>query len=71
MALLLGTDAPALTSAVLLAAAAALEAADAVFVPALDGGYALVCLRRPAPELFDAMPWSNAQVMAQTPAPTC
>ena len=33
-------------------AAAALAEHDAVFVPALDGGYALVGLRRPAPQLF-------------------
>ena len=37
---------------------------DAVFVPALDGGYALVGLRRPAPQLFEGMAWSTPQVMA-------
>lgn len=65
-ALLIGTDAPALDTAVLLQAAAALDEHDAVFVPALDGGYALVGLRRPAPALFNGMAWSTPQVMADT-----
>ena len=65
-ALLIGTDAPALHTGLLLQAAQALEQHDAVFVPALDGGYALVGLRRPAPELFKGMVWSTPQVMAHT-----
>ena len=47
-------------------AAAALSGHGAVFVPALDGGYALVGLRQPAPWLFDRMGWSTATVMADT-----
>ena len=50
----------------LRAAAAALDDADAVLVPALDGGYVLVGLRRPAPVLFAGVAWSTGQVMAQT-----
>lgn len=65
-ALLLGTDAPALTTARLREALDALDAHDAVFVPALDGGYALVGLRRPAPTLFEGMRWSTPEVMADT-----
>ncbi len=65
-ALLIGSDAPALDAAALRAAAAALADHDAVFVPALDGGYALVGLRRSQPALFDGMPWSTPQVMALT-----
>ena len=65
--LLIGTDAPALDAAVLHQAAAALAAHDAVFVPALDGGYALVGLSAPAPErLFSGIAWSTSQVMAAT-----
>ena len=33
---------------------------------ALDGGYALVGLRRPAPTLFDGIAWSTPAVMAAT-----
>lgn len=65
-AVLIGTDAPELDAAVLRAAADALTTHDAVFAPAHDGGYALIGLRRAEPRLFDAMPWSTAQVMALT-----
>lgn len=65
-ALLIGTDAPALDATVLRQAAQALESHDAVFVPALDGGYALVGQRQADPRWFDGMTWSHAQVMAHT-----
>lgn len=64
--LLMGTDAPRLDAAVLRAADAALASHDAVFVPALDGGYALVGLRAPQPTLFVDMAWSTPRVMAHT-----
>ena len=64
--ILVGTDVPALDAALLRQADAALAAADAVFVPAADGGYALVGLRRPAPAIFEAVPWSTPAVMAAT-----
>ena len=65
-ALLIGTDAPALDAARLRDAAAALASAQAVFVPALDGGYALVGLRQPCEALFRDMRWSMSSVMAET-----
>lgn len=65
-ALLIGTDAPALTTGTLRLAQAALDDHEAVFVPAMDGGYALVGLIRPVPSLFHAMTWSTSQVMANT-----
>jgi hypothetical protein len=65
-ALLIGSDVPALDAAVLRRAATALDDHDAVFVPAHDGGYALVGLRRPAPVLFEHMIWSTPTVMAHT-----
>lgn len=65
-ALLIGTDAPALTTGILRLAEAALDDHEAVFVPALDGGYALVGLTRPVPSLFHAMTWSTSEVMADT-----
>lgn len=64
--LLIGTDAPALTTPMLQLALQALDQHDAVFIPALDGGYVLVGLRRPAASLFLGMTWSTPQVMAQT-----
>jgi uncharacterized protein len=65
-ACLIGTDAPALDAATLRRAFAELQHHDAVFAPAFDGGYALVGLRRPAPTIFERMPWSTAQVMTLT-----
>lgn len=63
---LIGSDAPGLDADCLRGAFRALQQHDAVFAPAFDGGYALVGLRRPVPAIFEAMPWSTAQVMALT-----
>jgi len=65
-ALLIGADIPGLDAAVLRSACDALDTHDAVFVPALDGGYALVGLRAAAPGLFDGVVWSTPQVMDRT-----
>jgi uncharacterized protein len=66
---MIGTDCPALQPAHLREAARVLlEGDDAVFIPAEDGGYVLIGLRRPQPALFAGMPWSTDQVMALTRA---
>ena len=67
-ALLIGTDAPALDASVLRQASRALQDHDVVFVPALDGGYALVGQRRADPRWFSDMSWSHARVMEDTRA---
>src|SRR5690606_25234207 len=64
--LLMGTDAPALTTHVLAQANDALLEHDAVFVPAMDGGYALAGLRQANESLFSDMPWSTQAVMQET-----
>jgi hypothetical protein len=61
-----GSDSPDLPLALIKAAFAALEAADAAVVPCRDGGYALLALRRPAPALFAAMPWSTPELLPAT-----
>jgi hypothetical protein len=67
--ILVGSDLPGLTTAHLEAATRALrEGAEAVFAPATDGGYGLVGLTRPMPELFTDMPWSTPAVMDETAA---
>jgi len=67
--LVIGTDCPALTSGHLRTAADVLRGdADAVVLPAEDGGYVLIGTRRPRPALFERMPWSTPDVMAQTRA---
>ena len=66
--LLVGTDCPMLTPAHFAACATALETADAVFLPAEDGGYALVGAPRLIPGIFADMPWGSSSVMAETRA---
>lgn len=65
-ALLIGTDAPALDAAMLRDAALRLLDHDAVFVPAVDGGYVLVGLRRPDARWFADMAWGTSGVMDET-----
>jgi rSAM/selenodomain-associated transferase 1 len=65
-AILVGSDAPALTAAAMSAAGRALATHGAVFTPAEDGGYALVGLAHPAPSLFSGVAWGSATVMAET-----
>jgi uncharacterized protein len=65
-AVMIGTDAPAITATQLHHAALDLTQHDAVFVPALDGGYALIGLKRMIPTLFTDMPWSTSEVMQTT-----
>lgn len=65
-AVLIGTDAPGLSAGTLRAAAHALSRKSSVFAPASDGGYVLVGLSRPAPQLFDGIEWSTSRVMSQT-----
>lgn len=64
--LLIGTDCPRLDAAQLQTMARALNRHDACLCPVADGGYALLGLRRFAPELFREMPWSTDQVAALT-----
>ena len=65
--LVIGTDCPALTADHLRAAAEALrDGSDVVVCPAEDGGYVLIGTRKAEPALFSAMPWSTAEVMAET-----
>ena len=66
-ALLIGSDIVAMTAAILGDALVRLQdGADVVVVPAEDGGYVLIGLRRAAPELFRDMVWSSPNVMADT-----
>lgn len=64
--LLIGTDCPRLDAAQLQTMAAALNRHDACLCPVADGGYALLGLRRFAPELFREIPWSTDRVTALT-----
>lgn len=66
-ALLVGTDAPELPCDSLEQSLSALrKGKDAVFVPALDGGYVLVGLKRPVRGLFANISWGSSDVMQET-----
>lgn len=67
-ALALDADSPTLPTAYLAEAVGLVRAGDAdvVLGPCDDGGYYLVGLRRPAPVLFAAMPWSTPALLAET-----
>ncbi len=63
---LVGTDAPGVSRETVKEALAALATADLVIGPAEDGGYYLVALRAPRPELFAGMAWSTPSVREET-----
>lgn len=66
-AILIGTDCPELTVADLRRAARLLQAGyEAVLAPAEDGGYALIALRRVAPETFRNIAWGTSTVFDET-----
>lgn len=66
-ALLMGCDCPSLTEQDLdLALTALNQDNEVVLAPAEDGGYVLIGLNRPQPELFDNMPWGTARVLDET-----
>lgn len=63
---IIGTDCPGLRDTHLNQAFALLEANDLVLGPAIDGGYYLLGLRQPRPELFQDKAWSTDSVLADT-----
>lgn len=64
--LLIGTDCPGLDRQKLREAALALETSDATIHPTMDGGYALLGLRRYDPSLFEGIAWSGPTVASDT-----
>jgi uncharacterized protein len=62
----IGSDCPELQGTDVRAAWLALDEADVVLGPARDGGYWLIGLRQPQPELFAGMPWSSERVLEET-----
>jgi len=68
-ALLMGCDCPSMTEQDLEQALMALnQDNEVVLAPAEDGGYVMIGLSRPHPELFENMDWGTDQVLAQTRA---
>jgi rSAM/selenodomain-associated transferase 1 len=61
-----GSDVPALDAARVQEAFAALATSDVAIAPAGDGGYSLLALRAPQPQLFADMEWSTPAVLEET-----
>ena len=64
--MMIGSDCPGLTAALLREAGDALSSHEAVIGPADDGGYWLLGLRAPCPDLFVDMAWSTDAVFPET-----
>jgi rSAM/selenodomain-associated transferase 1 len=65
-AVIMGTDCPDLSAAILWRAFDLLLRNDLVLGPADDGGYYLIGLRSACDELFQDMPWSTDEVFSRT-----
>jgi uncharacterized protein len=64
--IIIGTDCPGVNAQILATAFEKLHAFDLVLGPAIDGGYYLIGLRQPIPELFVNIEWGTAQVFQKT-----
>ncbi|MBW4595234.1 MAG: TIGR04282 family arsenosugar biosynthesis glycosyltransferase [Brasilonema angustatum HA4187-MV1] len=62
----IGTDCPGVNNQILAEAFAQLQQCELVLGPAVDGGYYLIGLQRPVPELFINIDWGTSQVFHQT-----
>lgn len=65
-AMAINSDGPTLPAPYLRQAIAWLDDADVVLGPSEDGGYYLIGLTQPRPELFADIEWSSERVTAQT-----
>ena len=65
-AIVIGSDAPTLPRAILAQAIVEIVATDVVLGPSDDGGYYLIGLRAPRPELFADIAWSTDTVFDAT-----
>jgi len=64
--IIIGTDCPGLTTAILQEAIDSLDSHEAVIGPARDGGYYLLGLRTPLTDVFRNKQWSTSSVLAET-----
>ena len=63
--IIIGSDSLSLNKQVLASAIEGLKSWEAVIGPASDGGYYLIGLQRPRPQLFLNRTWSHAQVLKE------
>ncbi|WP_460207018.1 TIGR04282 family arsenosugar biosynthesis glycosyltransferase [Scytonema sp. NUACC21] len=64
--IIIGTDCPEVNAEILRMAFDRLNHNDLVLGPATDGGYYLVGLKRPVPDLFTNITWGTSHVLQQT-----
>jgi hypothetical protein len=62
----IGTDVLGLSRRIVLESFTALDEAQPVLAPAQDGGYCLLGLAQPCPELFEGIAWSTPSVLKAT-----
>lgn len=67
-AMLFGTDTPSLPPPLLARSVALLRRVPVVIAPSLDGGYYLLGVRGPMPEIFRAIAWGRSNVLRETVA---
>jgi len=65
-AVITGSDIPDLSCGIITQAFEMLDQADVVLGPASDGGYYLIGMKRPMPELFRNITWSSGDVFSET-----
>ena len=65
-AVLIGSDSPSLPPSVVSEAFERLRGRDLVIGPSVDGGYYLVGMSRPLPEVFRGVHWSTARTLSET-----
>jgi hypothetical protein len=65
-AVLIGTDTPSLPPKLLARNVALLRRTRVVLGPSLDGGYYLIGVRGPLPDIFRGIRWGSTQVLAET-----
>ena len=64
--IIIGTDSLGVNAQILATAFDKLHAFDLVLSPTINGGYYLIGLRQPIPELFVNIEWGTAQVFQKT-----
>jgi rSAM/selenodomain-associated transferase 1 len=65
-AVLIGTDVPSLPAPILARGLSLLRRHPVILGPSLDGGYYLVGVRGPLPDIFRGIRWGSARVLAET-----
>ena len=64
--IVIGADSPTLPMIYLEEAFSLLDAHEVVIGPSLDGGYYLIGMKTPHPELFEHIRWGNSSVLEET-----